>query len=215
MTGSVPTGGYRAQVEVGISRENPREPRHGKTGDSGGSGGPGRGTATKVTSAEKRPLAEGYPSGVTKQQTPETPAPEETAGPRPRRLTYAAVLTALEGLGLAVGGVWVLVLGLTGDPDDRGQAVTLGITLVALALLPLLAARGLLARRSWARGPAVITQILALPVAYNLLQADSVSIPVGIVLAVVAVTALVLLVNGETTRALGIRGPGNAGDADK
>ncbi|MET8446681.1 hypothetical protein [Streptomyces sp. NPDC005209] len=128
--------------------------------------------------------------------------------PRPRRLTYAAALAALEGLALLVGGGWVLVLGITGDPDDRQQAVTLGITLIVLALLPLLAARGLLRRRSWSRGPAVITQIMALPVAYSLLQADSLAIPAGIVLAVVAVASLVLLVNPATTAALGIRGPG-------
>ena len=145
----------------------------------------------------------------------QTPAPEETAGPRPRRLTYAAALAALEGLALVVGGVWMLVEGLTGDPDDRQTAVTGGITLVVLALLPLLAARGLLARRGWSRGPAVITQILALPVAYNLLQADSVAIPAGIALAVVAVAALVLLVNPATTQALGIKGPGRAQDGER
>jgi len=143
---------------------------------------------------------------VSSEQAPATP---ETAGPRPRRLTVAAALAALEGLALVVGGVWILVLGLAGDPDDRRQAVTGGITLILLALLPLLAARGLLARRGWSRGPAVITQIMALPVAYNLLRADSVAIPAGIALAAVAVTTLALLVNGETTRALGIRGPGN------
>jgi hypothetical protein len=86
--------------------------------------------------------------------------------------------------------------------------VTGGVTLMILALLPLLAARGLLTRRSWSRGPAVITQVMALPVAYNLIHADGAAIPVGIALAAVAVAALVLLVNGETTRALGIRGPG-------
>ncbi|WP_461078811.1 hypothetical protein [Streptomyces deserti] len=144
---------------------------------------------------------------MSSEQTPATP---DTTGPRPRRLTYAAALAALEGLALVAGGVWMLVLGVTGHPDDRQQAVTGGITLIVLALLPLLAARGLLARRSWSRGPAVITQLMALPVAYNLLRADSISIPAGIGLAVVAVTALVLLINGETTRALGIRGPGNA-----
>ncbi|MER7404372.1 hypothetical protein ABT373_18200 [Streptomyces sp. NPDC000070] len=143
---------------------------------------------------------------MSSEQTPTTP---DTTGPRPRRLTYAALLAALEGLALVVGGVWMLALGLTGEPDDRQQAVTGGVTLVVLALLPLLAARGLLGRRSWSRGPAVITQLLALPVAYNLLQADSMAIPAGIALAVVAVVALVLLVNPETTRALGIRGPGN------
>ncbi|MFJ4684648.1 hypothetical protein ACIQNG_03975 [Streptomyces sp. NPDC091377] len=142
---------------------------------------------------------------MSSEQTTPTP---EAAGPRPRRLTYAAALTGLEGLALVVGGVWILVLGLTGHPDDRQQAVTGGITLIALALLPLLAARGLLGRRGWSRGPAVITQIIALPVAYNLLRADSAAIPAGIVLGVAAVVALLLLVNGETTRALGIRGPG-------
>ncbi|KDN74996.1 hypothetical protein ABZ568_08390 [Streptomyces olindensis] len=149
---------------------------------------------------------------MSSEQTPTTP---ENSGPRPRRLTYAALLAALEGLALVVGGVWILVLGVTGHPDDRQQAVTGGITLVVLALLPLLAARGLLGRRSWSRGPAVITQLMALPVAYNLLQADSMAIPGGIALAVVAVAALVLLVNPETTRALGIRGPGNPGATEK
>ncbi|MFD7712332.1 hypothetical protein [Streptomyces sp. NPDC059786] len=143
------------------------------------------------------------------------PAPDADvvgAEARPGRLTAAAVLAAVEGLALAVGGVYILVLGFTGGSDDRQQAVTGGVTLIVLALLPLLAARGLLLRRSWSRGPAVITQIMALPVAYNLLQADSIAIPAGIALAVVAVTALVLLVNPATTRALGIRGPGDAGD---
>ncbi|QFZ74361.1 hypothetical protein GFH48_14830 [Streptomyces fagopyri] len=141
----------------------------------------------------------------------QTPAPgTSTAEPRPGRLTAAAALAALEGLALAAGGVYLFVEGLTGSPDDRRGAVTGGVTLVVLALLPLLAARGLVLRRRWSRGPAVITQILALPVAYNLLRADSMAIPAGIVLAVVAVAALVLLVNPATTAALGIRGPGGA-----
>jgi len=144
--------------------------------------------------------------------TEQTPATEEDSGPRPRRLTYAAALAALEGLALVAGGVWMLVEGLAGAPDDRGSAVTGGITLIVLALLPLLAARGLLKRRSWSRGPAVITQIMALPVAYSLLQADSVAVPAGIALAAVAVASLVLLVNPATTQALGIKGPGRAQD---
>ncbi|MEU9169902.1 hypothetical protein AB0D34_19190 [Streptomyces sp. NPDC048420] len=142
---------------------------------------------------------------MSSEQTPATP---ETVGPRPRRLTYAAALAGLEGLALLAGGAWMLVEGLAGDPDDRQSAVTGGITLIVLALLPLLAARGLFGLRSWSRGPAVITQIMALPVAYNLLQADSVAIPAGIALAAVAVTALILLINPAATQALGIRGPG-------
>ncbi|MET7288257.1 hypothetical protein [Streptomyces sp. NPDC005573] len=144
----------------------------------------------------------------------QNPAPDTDAvtadAPRPRRLIWAASLSALEGIALVAAGVWVLVLGLTGDPDNRQQAVTGGITLAVLALLPLLAARGLLLRRGWSRGPAVITQIMALPVAYNLLKVDSMSIGVGIALAAVAVASLVLLVNRATTQALGIKGPGRA-----
>ncbi|NKQ22922.1 hypothetical protein [Streptomyces galbus] len=149
---------------------------------------------------------------MTSEQTPET---VPTVVERPRRLTYAAVLVALEGLALVVAGVWMLVLGIAGEAGDRQQAVTGGVTLVVLALLPLLAARGLLALRSWSRGPAVITQIMALPVAYNLLQADSVAVPAGIVLGVVAIAALVLLIHRETTRALRIRGPGRGRDEDE
>ncbi|MDI1453553.1 hypothetical protein NHG22_06950 [Streptomyces sp. ATE26] len=143
-------------------------------------------------------------------RTPDTAEAPVGTEPRPRRLTYAAALTALEGAALVIGGVWILVLGLTGAPDDRRQAVTGGITLLVLALLPSLAARGLLLRRGWSRGPAVITQLMALPVAYNLLRADSMAIPGGIALAVVAIAALVLLVSPATTRALGIKGPGRA-----
>ncbi|MGX2994610.1 hypothetical protein JNUCC64_09970 [Streptomyces sp. JNUCC 64] len=133
-------------------------------------------------------------------------APE---GPRPGRLTAAAALTGLEGAALVAGGVYVLVRGLTGD-GSAGQAAMAGLTLAALAVLPLVAARGLLARRSWSRGPAIMTQLVALPVAYSLLQADSMLIPGGIALGVAAVTTLALLVNAETTEALGIRPPGGA-----
>ncbi|WP_329570441.1 hypothetical protein [Streptomyces sp. NBC_01361] len=149
----------------------------------------------------------------------QNPSPDDAAttddGPRPGRLTAAAALAGLEGAALLVGGVYMLVMGLAGHPDDPEQAVTGGVTLVVLALLPLIAARGLLKRRSWSRGPAIITQIMALPVAYTLLQADSVMIPGGIALAVVAVTALVLLVNPATTRALGITTPGAPGAVEK
>ncbi|MFF4018204.1 hypothetical protein [Streptomyces sp. NPDC001843] len=147
---------------------------------------------------------------MSSEQNPTPKIPAEAEGPRPRRLTYAAALAALEGGALVVGGVWLLVLGVAGEPDDRQQAVTLAVTFIVLALLPLLAARGLLLRRGWSRGPAVITQIMALPVAYSLLQADSAAIPAGIALAVVALTALILLLNPATTKALGIKGPGRA-----
>lgn len=169
-----------------------------------------------ATDGPGRRAADGYPAQVTSEPNPATEDPAvRSADRRPRRLTYAAALAALEGVALVVGGAWMLVGGLTGEPDDRRSAVTGGITLLALALLPLLAARGLLGLRGWSRGPAVITQIMALPVAYTLLQADSVAIPAGIVLGIVAVVALALLLHPETNRALGIRGPGAVSDDAK
>ncbi|SDL95811.1 hypothetical protein SAMN05444921_102393 [Streptomyces wuyuanensis] len=149
--------------------------------------------------------ARGYPAGVSSaEQTPET-IPGAPAK-RPGRLTAAAGLCGLEALALFAGGIYMLVSGLTGAPESTSQAETGGVTLIALGVIPLLAARGLLLRRSWSRGPAIVTQIMALPVAWTLLRSSGALIPAGIVLAVVAVTSLVLLLNPRTTEALGIRG---------
>ncbi|MFF8384507.1 hypothetical protein ACF053_12850 [Streptomyces kanasensis] len=123
---------------------------------------------------------------------------------RPTRVTAAAAVAGLEALALFAGGVYVLVNTLTGRPDGVTQALTGGATLVALGLIPLLAARGLLRCRSWSRGPAIVTQIMALPVAYTLLTATGAAIPAGIALAAAAVTGLVCLVHPATTQALGI-----------
>ncbi|MDF6044804.1 hypothetical protein LRD69_22170 [Streptomyces sp. JH14] len=118
-----------------------------------------------------------------------------------------AGLSALEGAALALGGMYMLVMGLLGRPDSPQQAEMGGLTLIVLGLIPLFAARGLLRRRSWSRGPALITQIIALPVAWTLLRSHGALIPAGIALAAVALTALVQLVRPATREALGIQGP--------
>jgi hypothetical protein len=130
------------------------------------------------------------------------------SGPRPPRLTAAAALTALEALALFAAGVYLLIAGLTGKPDDPGQAEALGVTVVVIGILPLAAARGLVRRRSWSRGPAMITHIIALPVAYALMSSGGSLVPAGIAVAAVAIAGLILLVNAATTQALGIRPPG-------
>jgi len=113
---------------------------------------------------------------------------------------------AAEGLALVVGGVYMLGMGLLGRSDSASQAEMGGLTLMALGVIPLAAARGLLRQRSWSRGPAIITQLIALIPAWTLLRASGALIPLGVVLAAVAVTGLVLLVNPTTAEALGIRG---------
>jgi hypothetical protein len=137
-----------------------------------------------------------------------TPTTPDSAGPRPGRITAAAAVAGLEALALFATGVYLLVLGLGGRPDDPGQAVALGVTVLVIGILPLIAARGLLNRRSWSRGPAMITNIIALPVAYALVRSSGALVPIGIAVAVVAVAGLVLLISVATTQALGIRAPG-------
>ncbi|MER5934276.1 hypothetical protein [Streptomyces sp. NPDC002054] len=140
------------------------------------------------------------------KQTPQTPAPAPVV---PGRLTAAAALTALEGLALAGLGVYLLFVGIAGDADSPQQAETGGITVLALAALPLIAARGLRLGRRWSRGPALITQIMAMPVAWTLWTTGGAMIAAAVALALAALAVIVLLVNPTATEALGI-GPRDA-----
>ncbi|MET9294734.1 hypothetical protein [Streptomyces sp. NPDC003077] len=155
-----------------------------------------------MSSKQKRPAAKAAPK-ATEHKDRTAPAPEPT-GPRPARLSAAAVLTAVEGVALAALGIYMLVDGIAGSPDSPRQAWTGGLTVLALAVLPLIAARGLWLRRRWSRGPSLITQIVALPVAWTLVNGGGALIAAGVGVAVAALVVLVLLVNPTSTEALGI-----------
>ncbi|MEV4192278.1 hypothetical protein [Streptomyces toxytricini] len=136
--------------------------------------------------------------------TKPTPATDRPAAPLPGRLTAAAALTALEGLALAGLGIYLLFVGVAGDADSAQQAETGGLTMIALAALPLAAARGLRLGRRWSRGPALITQLMALPVAWTLYSTGGAMTVAAAALAAAAVAVVVLLVNPTATEALGI-----------
>ncbi|HEV7626547.1 MAG TPA: hypothetical protein VGO89_08620 [Streptomyces sp.] len=138
-----------------------------------------------------------------KKETPAAPAD------RPRRLTAAAVLTALEGLVVAAFGVGSLVMLITDEPDGMVQAVTLAVTVLALSVLPLAAARGLWLRRRWSRGPSMIVQLMALPTGYQVAQNGGVWAAAGVAVALTGVAVLGCLINPTATEALGI-GPRDA-----
>ncbi|WP_322942438.1 hypothetical protein [Actinacidiphila yeochonensis] len=118
------------------------------------------------------------------------------AGPPPARLTVAAAVAALEGLAVVVWGITMLAAG--------GQDVLAGILILALAALPLSAAYGLRRARRWSRGPALIMQLLSLPIAWTMLHSDGLVVPGGAVLGVLALLGLGVLVHPATTDALGI-----------
>ncbi|UNT01204.1 hypothetical protein MMF93_22240 [Streptomyces tubbatahanensis] len=124
--------------------------------------------------------------------------------PGPRRIVAAAVVTGVEGVIVAAFGLFSLVLLVTGSPDDMVQAATLAVTVLALSVLPLAAARGLWRRRRWSRGPSMIVQLLALPVAWQMAQNGGGLIAAAAALALAAVAVLACLVNPKATEALGI-----------
>ncbi|MGP3986670.1 hypothetical protein [Streptomyces sp. 3N207] len=122
----------------------------------------------------------------------------------PRRIVAAAVVTGVEGLVVAAFGIVSLVMLVTGRPDDMMQAATLAVTVLALSVLPLAAARGLWLRRRWSRGPSMIVQLIALPVAWQMAQNGGALLAAAVALALAAVAALGCLVNPTATEALGI-----------
>ena len=140
-------------------------------------------------------------------------APRTSRTPRPARITVAAVLVAVQGVVVAGLGISMLVMLLTGKrADDVTQAVTGAATVLALAVLPLAAARGLWLLRRWSRGPAMIVQLMALPAGWQMAQNGGVWLVGGTAIAFSALGVLACVVNQAATEALGI-GPREARDA--
>jgi hypothetical protein len=82
----------------------------------------------------------------------------------------AALLLGVEGVGIAVVGAVYAVVGVVGEPEDRFATVLAGGCTVLAGVLVLLVARGVGGVRLWARSPAVVLQLLALPVGLGLVQ---------------------------------------------
>jgi hypothetical protein len=88
----------------------------------------------------------------------------------PPPLIRAALLVGLEGALLVVLGAGYGVAGLAGEPFDRAATLLEAGFAVLAGVLVLLVARGLHRRRGWSRAPAVVLQLLALPVGVGLVQ---------------------------------------------
>jgi hypothetical protein len=119
---------------------------------------------------------------------------------KPTTLLACAGLVLLEALGLLAAAVFYVVEVLVASEDDLTRAlVSSGLALVAAAGLALVA-RALLAGRRWARSPALVTNLLVVPVAVGLLQGGRWY--VGIPLLALAVGVVVLLFHPATSAAL-------------
>ncbi|WP_269853256.1 hypothetical protein [Streptomyces sp. RPT161] len=131
-------------------------------------------------------------------------APETApAAPRVPRLTAAAALAGLEGVALAAGGVYLMATGFVGRHASTQTAVMGGLTVLAMAILPLTAAYGLRRARRWSRGPALIIQLIALPIAWTMGQNGGALLAAAVAIGAVALAELVLLVHPAATAALG------------
>ena len=115
-------------------------------------------------------------------------------------LRACAALVALQAVGLAAAAVFTVVELFVSSSDDQVRAVVSGLLALTAAVALGLVARGLLAGRRWARAPALVTNLILLPVAYGLLQAHVWY--AGIPLLLWALAVLVLLFAPSTSAAL-------------
>lgn len=122
---------------------------------------------------------------------PDQPAPAP-AGP-PAQVRAAGVLVGLQGvagvgfavaLGARAASTESRVVDVLGE---AGYFLLIGAALVAVGL-------GLLTGRRWARTPAIVTQLLLLPVVYSLLG-PSRQLAIGLAAGVVVFAAFMLLIS--------------------
>ncbi len=134
--------------------------------------------------------------------TAETDSPPPATASRPTTLLVGAAITALEGAALVAWGGYDMVAALTGEPINRGLSEFGGLVILLLGVLPLLAARALLRARAWGRSPAVLTNSVCLPVAYNMWQSGGAMAVVAVPVAVLGLVGIGALLNPTATAVL-------------
>ncbi|TAK70775.1 MAG: hypothetical protein EPO13_02665 [Actinomycetota bacterium] len=133
-----------------------------------------------------------------------------STGRRPRSLLIATAATALEAVALLLYAVLLAVQGLfwgttTTDISSGPGLVVELVVYAALGVGLAVVARGLWARRGWARSPALLAQLFVLVVAVPLLRSpDAVPRVAGAVAAVVAAAGAVAVLMPAVTRELGL-----------
>ncbi|MGI8696225.1 MAG: hypothetical protein ACR2JQ_06190 [Mycobacteriales bacterium] len=149
------------------------------------------------------------------ERPPDRPDPGPAGGRRGRRgggdvarvgaagpVGGAAGLLVVEALGLLAVAAFYVVSLFAGHPTSRAAALWTAALAVGGAVVLVLLARALLARRTWARSPVAVVQIVLVPVGVSLaLQAARPAY--GVPLLVVALGVLYLLATPTARVALG------------
>jgi len=124
--------------------------------------------------------------------------PNQPAVPPP--LTVAASLVAVQGIVLVAFAVLEIA---DLDPDRRAMGLATAGFFAGYGVLLLVAGWGLWRRASWSRGPALITQLIWLGLAWNLRE----HVLAAIAVAVVALIVLAGVVHPDSVDALSGDGP--------
>jgi hypothetical protein len=126
------------------------------------------------------------------------PAADGSRDVPPRPVRLAGALVGLQALGATA---FTVVVALRAGEADLGTAAALGeagfFLIVAVALGAV--AWGLLTGRRWARTPAIVTQLLLLPVVYSLIGPSG-QLLIGLATGVVVFAAFMLLISEPSRR---------------
>ncbi len=118
----------------------------------------------------------------------------QSRGRRPLTIVVAAVLLALEGLlGLGYAGVALAEVRMARAVVGVGVTILMAV----FGLLLLLVARGVFLGKRWSRGPAVVAQLILLPIAWSF--RGGVTTWISVALAALAIAVLVGVLHPRST----------------
>ncbi|MFD0748315.1 hypothetical protein ACFQ1L_45995 [Phytohabitans flavus] len=122
--------------------------------------------------------------------------------PLPGTLRWAVWLLIGEAAAVALVAAYLVYEDLTGTANSLSVALMVTVFAVAGAVLLFVVARALGNRRSAARGPAIVLQLMLLPIGYYMIQGG---LPwAGVPIIAIAVAVAGLLVTPSSTKALGL-----------
>jgi hypothetical protein len=161
-----------------------------------------RARAQASQDSTQRPSAAQRATGQSKSQpaAPQTPVPQdapsrsarhETGDTLPRSVLAAAIVVAVEAVGVLAASVFAGVATANGHSYLRASGIALTLIGIATAVGLALVARAVRAGRRWSRTPAMLTQLFTGIVGIYLLQSGRLDwgIP-AIVLAIAGLAAL-------------------------
>jgi hypothetical protein len=140
------------------------------------------------------------------------PEPAETAEAPPPTLRWAVRLLAAQAIAVAVLFALVLYADLTREAQSVRGALLVNIFTAMMAVLLGGLARALHRRRAWARSPAIVLELLLLPIGYYLVTGGVAWL--GLPVIAVGLAGAAALLAPATRVALGLdRGAGLDGGA--